>query len=653
MPEDCDEWGRLAYEKEDKELERKERAEKRKREKQEEERRKEKEKREETRGRARGRSKEKEQGKEKPKRERSRSERVLKSLARPQDQDEADRFVGTMTEVDLRKLCQGLKTCGMLEDGVNYLYMEGTPMEQAKKAVKLLKLGAKTIASLSGVEYKKASEGDASSSKPKPPEPAGPPPAKKKSPEKIDVEMAEREKIEAQKKKMREDLKEAKRRREEAEKQDSLSASYSEKDDYEEVVPEEEGPPREGAIVLRERSRTRDQYDESRDEDEGYGQGWNDWNEEEEYGSRGYGRDRSQRRSKGYGKGKGKGKSKSKTYKGKISEKKGKNPRWYQPPKVPKNHLIEKLLKKGDRNQAEWTAMPRNRLTWETLQSVEEDESVSIRVCIKKSPRNTSMNVPPECRHWRKFSVMLPSIDDKWVECERDVQAHDAEEFEEDSRPILFLACLISESCLASDEEEEPGTGRPEEERTRQYDNLGNVLNAFYANSCNTGVAQMVIEDDLLRNCFTKDGNTAERYMALAAAAGTGDLTGRKCKTWTKLNEKSLGTLICLGCKTALSPAGLEVMDDQKSPEKMMKKLDAEYYPQATVVVDEEADKERMKEVIITLIYEGWKSYCCDTPIWIQRHGASNRGIGIMAWTRGHQYTWRSNLVEGMGITKR
>ena len=35
---------------------------------------------------------------------------------------------------------------------------------------------------------------------------------------------------------------------------------------------------------------------------------------------------------------------------------------------------------------------------------------------MKKSPRHTLMNVPPECRHWRKFSVMLPSIDEPWEE---------------------------------------------------------------------------------------------------------------------------------------------------------------------------------------------------------------------------------------------
>ena len=270
---------------------------------------------------------------------------------------------------------------------------------------------------------------------------------------------------------------------------------------------------------------------------------------------------------------------------------------------------MEKLLKKGDRHQVEWQEMPRNRLTWETLQGEDDDETVSIRVCVKKHPRNTMMNVPPECPYWRKFSVMLPSVDEAWTACQRGSQAHDAEEFEEDKRPLLFLACLISGNCLEEAEEEEvPECGRRGEvERTRQYNSMGDILNAFYADSCNSGVARMFVEDDLIRNCFTDDSNIAGRYMALAAAAGTGDLTGRKCKTWTKLNEKSLGTLICLGCKTALSPAGLAVMDDQKSPEKMMKKLDAEYYPQATVVVDEEADSdsERMKEVIITLSTKG------------------------------------------------
>ena len=36
------------------------------------------------------------------------------------------------------------------------------------------------------------------------------------------------------------------------------------------------------------------------------------------------------------------------------------------------------------------------------------------------------MNVPPECSYWRKF-----------------VGAHDHEEFDEDQKPLLFMACLI------------------------------------------------------------------------------------------------------------------------------------------------------------------------------------------------------------------
>jgi len=166
-------------------------------------------------------------------------------------------------------------------------------------------------------------------------------------------------------------------------------------------------------------------------------------------------------------------------------------------------------------------------------------------------------------------------------------------------------------------EEGEAESRQEEEPRGRQYDSLGNVMNSFYAEACNSGTARMYIDDDLIRASFTDDSKTAERYMALAAAAGTGDLTGRKCKTWTKINKSSLGLLVCLGCSTSLSPAGLEVMDDRKNPEKMMKKLDAEYYPRATVVVDEAADSERMKEVIHPE-HEGWKSYCGDTSIWIQ-----------------------------------
>ena len=70
---------------------------------------------------------------------------------------------------------------------------------------------------------------------------------------------------------------------------------------------------------------------------------------------------------------------------------------------------------------------------------------------------------------------------------------------------------------------------------------------------------------------------------------GTGELTGRKCKDMDSQQQVSnLGVLICLGCKTSLAPAGHEVMNDLESPGKMLKKLDAEYYPQATVILGEQ-----------------------------------------------------------------
>ena len=165
-----------------------------------------------------------------------------------------------------------------------------------------------------------------------------------------------------------------------------------------------------GAVTLRENDRRDDDRDDRPEEsyDEGeHGQSWNDWNEDDwqGYESRGYERERSQRRSKGhekgYEKGKGKGRSKSKS-KGKDKGKpKGSYYRsWWTPPRISAKDLMEKLLKKGNRHQAEW-----NKWTWETLKSEDGEELISVRVCVKKSPRHTSMNVPPERRYWRKFSV--------------------------------------------------------------------------------------------------------------------------------------------------------------------------------------------------------------------------------------------------------
>ena len=57
-----------------------------------------------------------------------------------------------MTEVDLRRMCQELKACRIMEDGINYLYLGETAVKQAQKAVTLLKLSASTVASLAAVK---------------------------------------------------------------------------------------------------------------------------------------------------------------------------------------------------------------------------------------------------------------------------------------------------------------------------------------------------------------------------------------------------------------------------------------------------------------------------------------------------------------------
>ena len=389
-------------------------------------------------------------------------------------------------------MCQGLKACGMLEDGINYLYQEGTPMEQAKKVVRILQLGPRTISSLAEVEFKKPSSTDASGSKPKPPEPMGPPPGREKaekpsSKKAVDVKTPE-EQMEAHKQKMKQELLEAKeakrRRREKEEKRDSLSESYSE----EEEIVEEDPPKAPGVIVLKENTRNDERKDDDVDmPEESYEEGqswhdWNDWNEEDwqDRESRDYERERSQRRSKGYEKGKGKGRGKSKS-KGKDKGKKGSyNWSWWTAPKISEKDLMATLLKKANRHQAEWQEMPRNKLTWETLKSEEDDELISVRICVKKSPRHTLMNVPPECKHWRKFSVMLPSIDEAWEECEKNTGAHDIEEFDEEKKPLLFMSCLITGSCLLDPEEEGERTEEPRATRIavrRLHRQFGHVPN--------------------------------------------------------------------------------------------------------------------------------------------------------------------------------
>ena len=42
---------------------------------------------------------------------------------------------------------------------------------------------------------------------------------------------------------------------------------------------------------------------------------------------------------------------------------------WYQAPRVPPDILMDKLLKKGDRHQAEWQELPRKKLLWESLKA--------------------------------------------------------------------------------------------------------------------------------------------------------------------------------------------------------------------------------------------------------------------------------------------
>lgn len=93
--------------------------------------------------------------------------------------------------------------------------------------------------------------------------------------------------------------------------------------------------------------------------------GIDDW---QEYEVRDYKRERSQRRSKGYEKGEGKGYGKSKSKEKEKGKAKGSYyRRWWQPSRISVQVLMEKLLRKGDRHQAEWQEMPRNKLVWESL----------------------------------------------------------------------------------------------------------------------------------------------------------------------------------------------------------------------------------------------------------------------------------------------
>ena len=87
-----------------------------------------------------------------------------------------------LNEVNLRKFVSGAESMWYVGRW-HQLPVSGmeTPMEQAKKVVKILQLGPRTISSLAEVEFKKPSPTDASGSRTKPPEPMGPPPGREKA----------------------------------------------------------------------------------------------------------------------------------------------------------------------------------------------------------------------------------------------------------------------------------------------------------------------------------------------------------------------------------------------------------------------------------------------------------------------------------------
>ena len=417
----------------------------------------------------------------------------------------------------------------------------------------------------------------------------------------------------------------------ELEEKDSLDESDDEDEpdygDDEEDVPEEEEE-RPAAVVLRENP--------SRHHEGWYQDDWQgdddrreyDQTEGERYEPRGYDREWS------YGKGKGKRKNKGKS----KSRSKGKDKyprRWYEASRISEENLIKSLIKKGERHQAEWIeSLPRNKVTWDKLVAGgegtgEPEFEIAIRLCVKKAPRHTGFAISPDCRYTKKFSIQLKSVDDHWEIHEKAADPYDQEEFSDEEKPLLFLACLIPESSLET---------QRSESRVREYDSLGDVvegnrnLNAFYANTCNDGLCRMALEDDLLTS-FTganNIGKPAERYTALAAAAGRGDLTGRKSKSWNKNSMSKLGLLLCLGCCMPVTPAGHEVLDDSMNFNKVMRKLDAEYYPQATVLVGGEADMEKVNEVVLTLSTKGGRMTVV-TP----QFGFNDtviRTVGLEAW---------------------
>ena len=452
---------------------------------------------------------------------------------RPGAQEEAVSFVAQMSEVDLRKLCMELKACGMLEDGIG-----DSPVMQAQKAVKALNLDASTVASLAGVKYEKPGEKGVSSSS-KPPEPREPPreftreKVKRKEDAKKKEEKKEESKEEQARKRKKEEMELAQKKEELREKYKSRNKEGKDEylDENDLIAKAEEKKMQEQKERMKRKIEEKDSLDESDDEEEpDYGddeeeapeeeeerppavvlrenpsrqhEGWyqDDWQgdegrreqeqaEEERYESRG--RDREWSYGKGKGKYKSKGKSKSKG--------KDKYPRrWYEAPKISEENLIQSLIKKGERHQAEWIeSLPRNKVTWDKLVAGgegtgEPEFEIAIRLCVKKVPRHTGFAISPDCRYTKKFSIELKSVDDNWEIVEKGADPYDQEEFGDD-KPLLFLACLIPESSLET---------QRSESRVREYDSLGDVvensqnLNAFYANTCNDDLCRMALEDDL------------------------------------------------------------------------------------------------------------------------------------------------------------
>ena len=170
--------------------------------------------------------------------------------------------------------------------------------------------------------------------------------------------------------------------------------------------------------------------------------------------------------------------------------------------------ILREMKRLCNRYQAEWSEIRRNTATWREIGK----DGIGVRVVIKKRPRNSKAQVDNNITDWRKYTLILPSVDDQWEVVEADQPSY--QDYQEDEEPPLLLVAILVPPWLLKQEEKGPdeegenlrdksrhrsGHGYYADQGFGSYGDQTGIMSSASRKKVEAGVSAMFHQDQLMR----------------------------------------------------------------------------------------------------------------------------------------------------------